>query len=54
MTVTPSKYQLIENQYSKDADASKLDSGAFQSQTKAKTIILTLSHFIAQPFEKPL
>ena len=35
MTVTPPKYQLIENQYSKDTYAIKLDSGAFPSQTKS-------------------
>ena len=43
MTVTPPKYQLIENQYSKDTDARKLDSGAFHSQIKAAMIILTPS-----------
>ena len=43
MTVTPPKYQLIENQYSKDTDAKKLGSGAFHSQIKAAMIILTPS-----------
>ena len=36
MTVTPTKYQLIKNQYYKDTDTRKLDSGAFHSQTESE------------------
>ena len=43
MTVTPPKYQLIENQYSKDTDTSTLDSSAFHSQTKLAMRIKTPS-----------
>ena len=43
MRVTPPKYQLIKNQYSRDTDASKLDSGAFHSHKKSAMIISTPS-----------
>ena len=43
MTLTPPKYQMIENQYSKDANARKLDSGAFHSHKKSEMRILTPS-----------
>ena len=43
MTVTLPKYQLIDNQYSKDTDARKLDSGASHSQKKSAMRISTPS-----------